>query len=174
MKLGWLTGLVDGEGFVHIRYRSDRETMYPRLRIYGTSKPVIDEAARTMGVNAFPRRDHGKLVGWYASVSHRKALTVLRRIGPHLKDPSKKCCTARILGTFREVGTVHGGLSTPEFFKDCPPPTRIKFPTNVLSARLVTPFQRGGEASPFGGKDHPGGLITHRSVVQMESGKPDP
>jgi len=37
--------LVDGEGFVHIRYRSDRGTMYPRLRIYGTTKPIINEAA---------------------------------------------------------------------------------------------------------------------------------
>ena len=37
--------MVDGEGFVHIRYRSDRGTMYPRLRIYGTTKPIINEAA---------------------------------------------------------------------------------------------------------------------------------
>jgi hypothetical protein len=130
---GWLTGLVDGEGFIHIRYRSDRSTMYPRLRISGTSKPIIDEAARIMNVYSYPRRDHGKLVGWYASVSHRKALKVLGCIGPYLMDPSKKCRAKKILDTFGEVGTVHGRLATPEFFRDCPPPTRIRPPRRVIS-----------------------------------------
>ncbi|HYC12339.1 MAG TPA: hypothetical protein VEC02_06755 [Nitrososphaerales archaeon] len=36
--------------------------MYPRLRIYETVKPIIDEAALIMGVNPYPRRDHGRLV----------------------------------------------------------------------------------------------------------------
>ena len=104
LEVGWLAGLVDGEGFVHIRYRSDRSTMYPRLRIYGTTKPIIDEAARIMGVNPFPRRDHGVLVGWYAAVSHRKALKVLRLISPYLRDPSKNCRVRKILDVFGDLG----------------------------------------------------------------------
>ena len=124
---------MDGEGFIHIRYRSDRGTMYPRLRIYGTAKPIIDEAARIMGVKAFPRRDHGKLVGWYASVSHRKALRILRRIAPYLRDPSKQGRTRKILETFGEVGTVHVRLSTPELVQDCPSTTRIRSPRSILN-----------------------------------------
>ena len=100
--------------------------MYPRLRIYGTTKPIIAEAARIMGVNPFHRRDHGILVGWYASVSHLKALRVMRIILPFLRDPSKKCRVKKILKTFGKVGTVHGSRSTPEFFRECPPPTRIR------------------------------------------------
>ncbi len=107
--------------------------MYPRLRIYGTVKPIIAEAARMMGVNPWVRRDHGVVVGWYASVSHLKALKVLRVILPYLRDPSKKCRAAKILQTFGEVGTVHGGLSTPEFFQDCPPPTRIRAARRLLN-----------------------------------------
>ena len=125
---GWLTGLIDGEGCIHVRYRSDRNTMYPRLRIYVTSKPIIDEAARIMGVNPFPRGDHGKQVGWYATVSHRKALRVLRVVAPLLLDPSKRCRARRILETFRDVGTIHIRSTAAEFFRDCPPPTRIRNP----------------------------------------------
>lgn len=88
-----------------------------------------------MAVNSFPRRDHGKLVGWYAAVSHQKALKVLRRIGPHLMDASKKCRTNKILKTFGETGTVHGRLGTPEFFIDCPPPTRIRPSRRVINSR---------------------------------------
>jgi hypothetical protein len=131
---GWLTGLIDGEGCIHVRYRSDRNTMYPRLRIYATSKPIIDEAARIMGVNPFPRRDHGKLVGWYATVSHRKALRVLRVVAPFLFEPSKKCRARKILDTFGEIGTIHTRSTASEFFRDCPPPTRLRNPPrNIIS-----------------------------------------
>ena len=139
---------MDGEGFIHIRYRSDRRTMYPRLRIYGTTRPIIDEAARLMGVNPFPRRDHGVLVGWYASVSHRKALRVLRVILPYLRDPSKKCRGEKILDTFGDVGTVHGGLSTPEFFRDCPPPTRLRTPKTVIRPAYDAHFSEVGKPDP--------------------------
>ena len=123
---GWLTGLVDGEGFVNIRYRKDRGTMFPRLRVYCTSKPIIERAGRAMGVTPFPRRDHGKLLGWYVSVSHLKALKVLGMIGPRLSDPSKRCRAMKILGTFHGIGTIKGQLTVAEFFADCPPPTRLR------------------------------------------------
>ena len=129
--------------------------MYPRLRIYGTVRPIIDEAARIMGVNPYPRRDHGKLVGWYTSVSHKKALLVLKRIEPYLTDPSKKCRARRILDRFGRVGTVHGGMRTAEFFKDCPPPTRIRQTVNVFNR------QNGRSIlARWGSQDHPGGLIS--------------
>lgn len=48
---GWLTGVVDGEGFINIRYRKDREVMFPRLRIYCTVKPILERAGKIMGVN---------------------------------------------------------------------------------------------------------------------------
>jgi hypothetical protein len=126
LKTGWLAGLVDGEGFISIRYRKDRGTMFPRIRIYGTSRPIIDEAGRIMNVNPFPRKDHGVFKGWYVSASHQKALKVLRRIAPYLKDPSKKCRTDKILRTFTRVATLKGNLTAEEFFVDCPRPTRYR------------------------------------------------
>jgi hypothetical protein len=126
LETGWLAGLVDGEGFINIRYRKDRETMFPRIRIYGTSKPIIDEAGRIMNVNPFPRRDHGVFKGWYVSASHQKALGVLRRIAPFLKDPSKRCRTEKILKTFVDVATLKGNLTVMDFFAECPPPTRLR------------------------------------------------
>ena len=126
LDTGWLAGLVDGEGFINIRYRKDRGTMFPRIRIYCTSKPIIAEAGRIMGVNPFPRRDHGVFKGWYVSASHQKALKVLRRIVPYLKDPSKRCRTEKILRTFTSVATLKGNLTVAEFFSECPPPTRLR------------------------------------------------
>ena len=96
------------KGFVNVRYRKDRGTIFPRIRIYCTSKPIIDEAARIMGVNPFPRRDHGIFKGWYVSASHQKALQVIRRIAPFLKDPSKKCRAEKILRSFENVATIKG------------------------------------------------------------------
>jgi len=126
VERGWLCGLADGEGYVHIRYRSDRNTMYPRLRIFVKSRPIIDTAARLMGVNPYARRSHRRRLGWYVSVSHLKALRVLRLIAPHLLEPSKKCRARRILDTFGNVGSVHSRLGTVEFFAGCPPPARIR------------------------------------------------
>lgn len=123
---GWLCGLVDGEGYIHIRYRSDRDTMYPRLRLFVKSRPIIEKVARLLGVNPYGRRIHGKLLGWYASVSHLKALRVLVLISPSLLDPSKKCRARKILDAFGEVGTIHSRLDSAEFFRDCPPPSRIR------------------------------------------------
>jgi len=100
--------------------------MFPRIRIYCTSKPIIYEAGRIMGVNPFPRRDHGVFKGWYVSASHQKALKILRRIAPHLKDPSKKCRSEKILRTFVDVATLKGKLTVAEFFAECPPPTRLR------------------------------------------------
>jgi hypothetical protein len=126
LDTGWLAGLVDGEGFINIRYRKDRGTMFPRIRIYCTSRPIIDEAGRIMNVNPFPRRDHGVFKGWYVSASHQKALKVLRRITPYLKDPSKKCRAEKILQTFVDVATLKGKMTVAEFFAECPPPTRFR------------------------------------------------
>jgi hypothetical protein len=115
---------VDGEGFVGIRFRKDRGTVFPRIRIYCTSKPIIDEAGRIMGVKPFPRGDHRVFKGWYVSASHQKALKVIRRIAPYLKDPSKTCRAEVILKSFGNIATFHGSVPSDEFFKDCPRPTR--------------------------------------------------
>jgi hypothetical protein len=124
LETGWLAGLVDGEGFIGIRFRKDRGTVFPRLRVYCTSKPIVEEAGRIMGVKPFPRRDHGVFKGWYVSVSHQKALRFIRRIAPYLKDPSKKCRAEKILKSFGVVATIHGSVPSDEFFKECPLPTR--------------------------------------------------
>lgn len=126
LETGWLAGLVDGEGFVNIRYRKDRGTMFPRIRIYCTSKPIVDEAGRIMKVKPFPRRDHGVFKGWYVSASHQKGLNVLRRILPYLKEPSKKCRIEKILKSFGEVATIRGNQTVAKFFAECPPPTRLR------------------------------------------------
>lgn len=130
---GWLCGMVDGEGYVHTRYRSDRDSMYPRLRLFVKSRQIINMVARLMGVNPYARRSHGKLLGWYASVSHKQALRILRLIAPHLLDPSKKCRSQKIIETFGDVGTIHSRLDTFEFFKDCPPPSRIRKSGSIIS-----------------------------------------
>ncbi len=128
---GWLTGLVDGEGFINIRYRKNRGIMFPRIRIYCTTKSIVEQAGKVMGVAPFPRRDHGKLIGWYVSASHQKALRILREIGQLLSEPSKKCRAKKILETFGERGSIRGRLTVAEFFKDCPPPTRLRTPRRI-------------------------------------------
>jgi hypothetical protein len=135
VQKGWLCGLVDGEGYIHIRYRSDRDTMYPRLRIFVKSTPIIITAARLMVVNPYARRSHGKQLGWYASVSHLKALKVLRLIAPHLLEPSKKCRARKILDRFGNIGSIQSRLITSEFFAGCPPPARIRTYRRIIKSR---------------------------------------
>jgi hypothetical protein len=132
---GWLCGIVDGEGYVHIRYRSDRDSTYPRLRIFVKTWPIIVEAARVMGVYPYARRENGKLKGWYASVSHMKAMRVLRLIAPHLADPSKKCRAVKILDAFGRIGTVHSRIGPEEFFSGCPPPCRVRKYRRIINRR---------------------------------------
>jgi len=125
---GWLTGLIDGEGFIHVHYRKNRDTTHPRMRIYSTTKPIIDEACRILQVNPYARRDHGKLLGWYAQVSEWKSVLVLRIIASHLTEPSKKCRAMTILKVFRNSGSIPGRHPSAEVFSHCPPPTRLRLP----------------------------------------------
>ncbi len=136
LRKGWLSGMVDGEGYVHIRYRGDRNSMYPRLRILVKNREIIEPVASLMNVNPYARRSHGEQDGWYASVSHLKALRILRLIGPHLLDPSKKCRAQKIIERFGEIGTIHSRLQTSDFFRDCPPPSRIRKSGRVISGKL--------------------------------------
>jgi hypothetical protein len=126
VRRGWLCGLVDGEGYIRIRYRGDRDAMYPRLRIFVKSRSIIDTAAGLMGVNPYSRRSHGKPLGWYASVSHLKALKVLRLIAPHLLETSKRYRARKILDSFGNIGTLHSRIMTSEFFAGCPPLARMR------------------------------------------------
>ena len=133
---GWLTGLIDGEGFIHVHYRKNRNTTHPRLRIYSTTKPIIEEACRIMGVRPYVRRDHGIVHGWYAQASEWKAVEILRTIGPLLTEPSKKCRALTILDIFSKSGSIPGRHPSSEIFEQCPPPTRLRFPEKDIKRDL--------------------------------------
>ena len=145
---GWLAGLVDGEGFIHVHYRKNRDSTHPRMRIYSTTKAIIDEACRIMDVKPYVRRDHGVLKGWYAQATDLKAVAILRRIGPFLTEPSKRCRALTILKVFSNGGSIPGRHPSAEVFKHCPPPTRLRIPKIV-----IRPVSEG---------------------LQSEVGKPDP
>src|SRR2546428_9716917 len=99
-----------------------------------------------MGVNPFPRRDHDIFKGWYVSASHQKALQVIRRIAPFLKDPSKKRRAEKILRSFENIATIKGNQTTAEFFSECPLPTRWRERKKTYDALVGQSFQRGGQA----------------------------
>jgi len=94
-----------------------------------------------MGVNPYPRRDHGKLLGWYAQASEQKAMKVLRIIAPHLTEPSKRCRANRILQVFGDDGSIKGRHPSAEFFEGCPPPTRLRKPPEAYKSRLYSTHQ---------------------------------
>jgi hypothetical protein len=152
--LGWLCGIVDGEGYIHVRYRSDRNTMYPRIRIFVKTKAIIDYVAKLMNVNPYVRRRRGECYGWYASVSHLKALRVLQLIAPHLSETSKKCRARKILEAFGEVGSVRSRLESDEFFGNCPPPSKPRKSRRVINDGELAFFSEVGKPG------HPGGLIS--------------
>lgn len=135
LQKGWLCGIVDEEGHIHIRYWSDRKAMYPRLRVFVKSRATIDYVAQLINVNPCARHSHGRQLGWYASVSHLKALNALRLIAPHLLDPSKKCRVNKILDAFGKVGSVHSRLITSEFFSGCPPPSRMRASRRIINCK---------------------------------------
>ena len=98
------------------------------MRIYSTTKPIIDEACRVMGVRPYVRRDHGVLKGWYAQASEAKAVEILRKLGPFLTESSKRCRALTILKVFSYGGSMPGRHPSAEVFKDRPPPTRLRKP----------------------------------------------
>ncbi|MBI3840348.1 MAG: hypothetical protein HY297_00055 [Thaumarchaeota archaeon] len=89
----------------------------PESEFYCTTKEIIIEACRIMGVNPYPRRDHGLLLGWYAQASELKAIRILRIIAPHLTEPSKRCRAERILEVFGDCGSIRGRIPSAEFFE---------------------------------------------------------
>ena len=131
--------MIDGEGAIHVHCRKNRCTTHPRLRIYSTTKEIVSEAAKIMGTNPFPRRDHGMLLGWYAQASERKALKVLRIVAPHLTEPSKRCRANKILKVFGNVGSITGMYPSAKFFAGCPPPTRLRKPPKRIIANTEVP-----------------------------------
>ncbi len=122
------------------------------MRIYCTSKEIIVEACRILGVNPYARRDHGKLLGWYAQASEQKAMEVLRIIAPHLTEPSKRCRAMRILKVFGRDGSTKGRHPSAEFFQGCPPPTRLRKPPEAYKSRLnSTHLSEVGKPDPLRG-----------------------
>ena len=107
------------------------EIQLTRALGYSTTKLIIEEACRIMGVRPYVRRDHGIVHGWYAQASEWKAVEVLRAIGPSLTEPSKKCRALTILDIFRNSGSIPGRHPSYELFEDCPPPTRLRFPRRI-------------------------------------------
>lgn len=124
-ETGYLAGLVDGEGYIRMRYNKDSNRSYPNLIVYCTSKPIIDEASRIMNVKSCPRREHGKLVGWLAVSTGKKALDAMRRIEPHLSDSSKKCRVLTCLRSFQDRVGIEGRHPSSRFFAHCPPPGKL-------------------------------------------------
>ncbi len=166
--------MIDGEGFIHVHYRKNRDTTHPRLRTYCTTKETLTESCRIMGVNPFPRGDHGNLQGWYAQVSEAKAMKVLRIVAPH---PGA-------------VETLQGTYDTPNLgrrwkcSRDAPlrrPASRLPQPQGrgSLPKRIRADFKppieaRWGSQTPYGGKDHPGGLIRFEQRDPQSGGSNPP
>ena len=125
-ETGYLAGLVDGEGCIFVLHRKANNRTAPRLRIFCTSKPIVDGAGRIMGLKTYARRDHGKLMGWYVSAQGRKAVDAVRNIAPYLADPSKRCRAFTILKVFDTVVSIQGRHPSAEVFARCPPPVRLR------------------------------------------------
>lgn len=102
------------------------------MRIYSTTKAIVDEACRIMEVRPYVRRDHGVLKGWYAQATDLRAVAILRRIGPYLTEPSKRCRALTILKVFSRSRSIPGRHPSAEVFKHCPPPTRLRTPKIVI------------------------------------------
>lgn len=120
-EIGYLAGLMDGEGFVHLYYNKRTDHTFPCLTVFCTSKAIVDEACRIMQVNPHARSDHGKLMGWYAQARSRKAVEIATLIAPHMAESSKKCRALTIIEVFREKSRIEGRHPAAEFFKHCPP-----------------------------------------------------
>ncbi len=123
---GYLAGLVDGEGYLFVHHDKAGNRTYPDMRIYCKSKSIIEGACRILDVNPHPRRDHGKLVGWLATVQGEKALLVIRRVARHLTDSSKRCRAFTILKVFDRGAGITGKHPSSQVFAQCPDPVRLR------------------------------------------------
>lgn len=64
-ELGWLIGLIEGEGSVGLYFNSARKQIQPRLTITNTDKQLIDFAAdiiRKVGINPFIYNRRGMIL----------------------------------------------------------------------------------------------------------------
>lgn len=94
--LAWVAGLIDGEGCIYIRKRTEkapsRKERSPSyalsLTVKMTHKPTIEELKNIFGVGRIHRETPGKLnkkVSWRWAVSTQEGADILRMILPYLK-----------------------------------------------------------------------------------------
>lgn len=99
-QLGYLAGLIDGEGTITLYLRSDVQTMRMRVVVYSTTEEVIewllvhfDGKKQKMGRRANPK--HSQEFAWY--LDGDKAYDLLELIFPYLiikKAKAQVACEA--------------------------------------------------------------------------------
>jgi len=142
-ETGYLAGLVDGDGYIFVHCEKKGNRTYPDLRIYCTSKSIIEGACRILGVNPYSRRNHTKLVGRIAAVQGKKAMVAIRKIRPYLTDTSKKCRASTILKVFNTKASVGGRHPLRRFFQIAHPQRGCEFSkSNRQGIRLHSEAQR--------------------------------
>jgi hypothetical protein len=80
-EVGWIAGIVDGEGYIGLVEDGDRETLTPRVDVYSTTKCMQTELNRLVGAGHLgqkrPRDGEKQLFGW--------SLWSVETIGPFLE-----------------------------------------------------------------------------------------
>lgn len=88
IDLGWVAGIVDGEGSIVLMpgYRA------PRVTVVSTDIEILKTLKILVGGYIYPRKDKRKhtFQAWMWVVNSRFALDLLKEIAPYLRVPMKR------------------------------------------------------------------------------------
>lgn len=92
-NLGWLAGIVDGEGSIFLTRHHKTEFRAPTISITNSSKTIIAEIVRITGINSVSKQKkykahHKQCYLW--KTSYRKAIEIIKLVEPYLIDEKKK------------------------------------------------------------------------------------
>lgn len=115
-EMGWLAGILDGEGTVTLLARGHGKFRQPTLSITSTDKEILLEVRRLIGGNISNVRQYKPNMkpSWIWKLNgSRTVMDVLRVLLPHLHCPSKIRRAKYLLEGYARV-TKRNGYYTPD------------------------------------------------------------
>lgn len=120
IEIGWLAGIIDGEGSVSLDPRND--SRYPRISVPSTDMAILEKCKRITKVGSItPRHSrrspkHSPTWQWRISGS-RQVVEVLKQIQEHLACPKKKARAQFLILHLNDLCKIGGNYSPAELKK---------------------------------------------------------
>jgi hypothetical protein len=118
VDIGYIAGLIDGEGSILLRRRSLGRSRVPAISVANNSRGLVEWLRQKIGGSLITKRTYGKndRTAYEWRVKDAKAMGVLAVVAPYLRDERKKARAELILAEYPFVKRPPGHKFSPEQF----------------------------------------------------------